>query len=495
MKRIYITFIAISTLLLAQCGKEFLEKYPEHQISKENFYKIPADAEGGLMAVYDGLQNFEHSGYVKEVPDALTDDVKESSGDQPQIQLETFSFDATNLRTSNLWIYHYRTIARANELLKGIPEIDAGLFSGNRRLEIEAEARFLRAYTYFNLVRMYGGVPLVLSVPASAEPEDIFIEKSAVSEVYEAILDDLNYANEHLPITAESKGTATVFAAKALLARIHLTLENWDEAAAYAEEVISSGRYTLLNNFDDLWNPAIENTEEAIFELQFTAGDKEFNGLNSIILPWEVDSMTWKKYWLPSDNLVNFFQDNNDSIRLNSTIFFSEGPQAGPHRWKSRDRGTGWMTSPQNMIEIRLAEMYLIKAEALNEASYGNGEALNALNTVRRRVFADEYDASELNNQATFRNAVYTERRLELALEGFRWFDLLRTGRAIEVLDDYGVQISEYQLLLPIPQSEIDLNPALVQNPGWSAVYFNCIYWRDIIKMLNLDQTIIRYAT
>jgi len=463
------SLILFATMLLftTSCGEDFLERYPINSISKENFYKTPDDAESGLIAAYDGVQSFEYSCYIREVPDAFTDDCPVSSGDAPNMELNDFTFDATNLRIRNLFHVIYIAIGRVNVLLDGIENIDSDLFENNRKNEIIAEAKTLRAFHYFNLVRLWGNVPLVLSLK-----DDPFKGNTPKEEIYNAIINDLKWSIEQLPDRHETesrtRGTITKGAANIILADVYLTLGRWNEAVACANAVINSGVYNLLNNYDDLFNPNYENTEEAIFELQFS-GPKEANGLASITLPPEIDRQWWKKYYLASDNLKDAFDEESDNTRLHSTIYFS---RRGLHRWKTRDNGTGWFTSPQNLITYRLAYAYLVKAEALNEIGYNaNGEAFNALNIIRKRVNLPEYTSTNLNNQEEFRNAVWKERRLELALEGFRWFDLLRTNRAIEVVSEFlwdGEQtLPEYKLLLPFPQEDLDVNPNLVQNPGW----------------------------
>jgi len=462
-------FVVILLIFSSSCKKDFLDQYPLTKISKEDFYQKPVDAEGGLISVYDQLSSTALFGcYIQEIPDALSDDCPVSSQDAENMELDDYSYDATNGRISNYWSGCYRAINRANTVLDGISGMEADDFDGNRKQEIEAEARFVRALSYFYLVRLFGEVPLVKSLNQSAEESEVFLEKSSVNEIYDYIITELedcaNILPEQFSTNDETRARATKGGARTLLAKVHLTLKNWTEAANYADLVIQSPIYVLLSDYDNLFDPAFENTTEAILEIQYASPD-EGSAMAWLTTPQEIDGQTWTKYYLASDDLIQAFDNEGDAIRKNSTIYMSVN---GPHRWKTRDYGTGHGSSPQNIIAFRLADMYLVRAEALNELGYAaNGESFNLLNAIRTRVSLPSYTSVDLPDQASFRQAVWKERRLELALEGFRWFDLLRTGRAITTMQALGYTLPDYKLLFPIPQVELDVNPNLTQNPGW----------------------------
>ena len=464
----YKIFISIAIILVISnsCQKEFLDEYPLDEISKSNFYATATDAEGGLISVYDALQNGSYFGcYLQETTDQFSDDVKASGND---VLLDEFSYQVTEGRISGLWSSLYTAIGRAHAVMDGVSGMSEDVFESNRKQEILAETRFVRAMSYFYLVRLWGEVPLVTSQPTNVTPEEVYLERSSVTEIYNFIISELEECADILPdefsTNDDTRARATKGGARTVLAQVHATLGDWSAAANYADLVIQSSVYNLVADYGMLFDPAYENTEEAIFEIQFMGPD-EGSQMAWLTLPVEVDGQAWTKYFLPSDDLVQAFESENDSVRKVNTIYMSVD---GPHRWKTRDYGTGSGSGPQNIIAYRLAEMYLLKAEALNELGYvADGEAFDALNAIRTRAGLTSYSSADLADAGSFRLATWKERRLELALEGQRWFDLLRTGTAKTTMEALGYTLPEYKLLCPIPQSERDKNPNLTQNTGW----------------------------
>jgi hypothetical protein len=372
----------------------------------------------------------------------------------------------------------YSTIGKANLVIDHVMAVPDSALTQERRKGILAEASFIRAFMYFQLVQLFGDVPLVLNSVTTFNLDilpELFPPRSPISSVYEQIIKDLETALPDVPVSAVNKSYATKGAVNALLAKVYATIDphDWNKVLQYCDAVIA-GPYSLLPNYDELWDNMHENSEESIFEINYEGTSSSGN--------WGVSmfrGMDWKKFNIPSNDLVKAFDDEGDAIRKASSIFFDDvtgkwndpnWPQANYpfiNKWRIVD-----MPSPQNYIFIRLADILLLKAEALNEQ--GDVAGASALvNQIRSRVSLPNTPA---NSQDAMRLAIEKERRLELAFEGHRWYDLKRTGRAIEVMNNVkgpdgvtpiGYNLTPNRLVWPIPQAELDKNSNLVQNDGY----------------------------
>lgn len=274
--------------------------------------------------------------------------------------------------------------------------------------------------------------------------------------------------------TAPNKGFATTGAANAMLAKVYATLapQDWAKVNQYCDAVIAGG-YSLLPDYDQLWSNANENSAESIFEINYTGGASDGNWGTKIFR-----GLDWKKFNLPSNDLIAAFDAEGDVIRKAASIAFEDvtGKWSDEHypqnhypfinKWRNYQEG-----SDQNYIFIRLADILLLKAEALNELGDQAGAAA-IVNQIRDRVNLDPTSAS---SQADLRLAIEKERRLELAFEAHRWFDLKRTGRLAEVMSKaidhtgqpIGYVVTPQKMVWPIPQAELDKNTKLVQNEGY----------------------------
>ncbi|HAL65141.1 MAG TPA: RagB/SusD family nutrient uptake outer membrane protein, partial [Bacteroidales bacterium] len=273
---------------------------------------------------------------------------------------------------------------------------------------------------------------------------------------------------------APHKGYATKGAVYTLLAKVYATIEphDYNKVKLYCDSVMALG-YSLMPQYDQLWDNSQENCAESIFEINYNGGVSDGNWGAKMFR-----GLDWKKFNIPSNDLVKTFEQEGDMIRFNSSIVWEDvsGHWTDQHwpqvhypfinKWRNYTEG-----SDQNYIIYRLADVILLKAEALNELGDVSGAA-NLVNQIRARVNLPETPA---NDQASMRLAIEKERRLELAFEGHRWYDLKRTGRAIEVINNVkgendiplGYQLTENRLLWPIPQAELDKNSKLTQNPGY----------------------------
>lgn len=462
-------------LLSTSCVESFLDREPISEVTQGNFFRTGADAEAALVAAYDAFQS-EYYIFDRFINGDVIADNCYAGGDNPNnFQLDEFRVATNNGNVERDWRYLYEGISRANAVIDNVGEIDSPDLTESRKQEILGEASFLRATHYFQLVNLWGGVPLILEKVNSTDPEVVFQPRAAEELVYEAIINDLELAIDLLPASwASRQERATKGAAQATLAKAnaHRPTPDWNAVKTHAEAVINSGTYSLLSNFNALWDGANENSVESIFEVQYIGGTNEANWGPQLWLPPSLTGDNWRKFNTPSRDMLNAFDTMNDDVREGASILMEGGlPWRDPDYptgvlpFPYKQRRAGGFSSPNNFILLRLADILLLAAEAnaeLNDLS----TAKDQLNRVRNR--ADLPDVTT-NDQNTLKAAIQNERRLELAFEGHRWFDLKRTGRAIEVMNalNRGYDVTEEKLLLPIPQSELDRNPRLDQNPGY----------------------------
>jgi len=326
-------------------------------------------------------------------------------------------------------------------------------------------------------VQLWGDVPLILTSVESFDLEILpllFPPRTPMSEVYTQIIADLNTALPNVPVSALNKNFVTKGAVNAMLAKVYATQEphDWNKVLQYCNEVIAGG-YSLLPDYDQLWDNAHENSAESIFEINYEGTNASGNWGASMFI-----GMDWKKFNIPSNDLVAAFDAENDNVRKTASIIFMDvtGKWSDPN-WPQtaypfiNKYRINTSPSPQNYIFLRLADILLLKAEALNETGNVTGAA-TLINMIRSRVGLPNTTAGD---QSAMRLALEKERRLELAFEGCRWFDLKRTGRAIEVINNakgpdgqkIGYQLTAERMLWPIPQAEMDKNSKLVQNDGY----------------------------
>lgn len=484
MKKLsYIAIILGSATLLPSCQDQ-LDLKPVSQTiagaTAGSSITNAATAESALAGCYAIFKNGAAEYYVMDnyiMADGRSDNSYAGADNSAWFEVDEFRILSTNAVAARDWRYLYTHIASANSIIANVPKVtDAGL-SADRKAQIVGEAKFLRARAYFDLVRLYGDIPLVVdelpTITSSNVAEiygQLYPAESTVSAVYTQITKDLDEAALVVPKSGPNKMTVTPGVVYTLLTKVHATLKDWEKVKTNADKVMGLG-YTLLPNFDELWDGKHENSAEAIFELNFT--DWSTGGNWGTGMFYGTD---WKKFNTPSNDLIQAYDDEKDVVRKASTIFTADvtGKWADkywaltkfPFAYKMRN-GDG----SQNIILYRLADVILLKAEALNETGDIAG-AKTLLNQVRSRV---KLTANTSADQAALRLAIEKERRLELAFEGQRWYDLVRTGRAITVMqavkdgkgNNLNYSLNENKLLLPIPQEEVDKNTSLSQNIGY----------------------------
>jgi tetratricopeptide (TPR) repeat protein len=457
----YILFITLS-FAMASCGDDFLDLTPVSSPNVADFYQTPEDLLNGVNAAYSTLQSGSYYGgrdfqdlteYRADV--AFDNDPSANSG--VRFNIDQFLAGATNEIIENVWERLYQTIYRCNVVLDNADNVE---MNSGLRNQYAAEVRFIRALSYFHAVQLWGPVPLVLRAEGTLAARDHI--RNSVNEVYAAIEADLEFAAANLPsdYPPASVGRATSGAAQSLLGKVYLTQKKYAEAVSALGEVVTSGRYALEPSVADVFAPGNEYNDEIIFAVVFT----ETNTAEDVGLFFSSGI---------GDNIEPSFRAlYDDADARKSMIEMITPPNTAtlvPAKYYAPLSGAG--TVGTDFIVLRYADVLLMYAEALNEVGYQSaGEAFSALNAVRTRAGLSPISSADLPNQGSFRNAVLKERNLELPLELHRWYDLLRTGRAIEAMSAVGLTINQNDLLFPIPNSQVLIynNPSgFPQNPGY----------------------------
>ncbi|MBN8857337.1 MAG: RagB/SusD family nutrient uptake outer membrane protein [Sphingobacteriales bacterium] len=486
MKRIISLWILVFFLL--GCSKKFIDLTPISNSNIEGFYKSEGDFTNAIVGAYATLRSGGvYSDNVQLVGDLRSDNTEMGTTAASRFDyynMSLFRLSTDNAITESIWNNHYVGVVRVNQILDRIDKLDADeSFKGR----IKGEAKFLRALFYFNLVRIFGDVPLVTKVLNTIE-ESYATGRTPKSEIYKQIVDDLKDASQHLPVSVtKEEGRATKGAALSLLGKVYLTIPDFQNAKAVLEEVINMNQYQLLPDYTSLWKVANKNSKESIFEVQFKreasggTGSSFCERYTPYLYPYLSYYSTSGGFNIPTEDLIAAYEPND--LRRNASLKESyiapdgtlvTGLQ-GRFCIKYYDIPVSGQGSNDNWPVIRYADVLLMYAESLNEISFvPNGPAFVYLNMIRSRAGLPEKSTNNpdtdlsIDTQDQFRKAVWQERRVELAFEGHRWFDLVRTGQAVTVLSSMkGIDIKDYQLVLPIPQSQVDINPEIKQNPGY----------------------------
>ncbi len=488
----YLNYIALSGILLMSSCTKFLETNPQGVPTQEAYPTTASDALLSTNAAYTTLRSWHYNSGGFPILDIMSDDAHK--GSNPNDGLNTvgpynnFSIIPTQDGLDRWWSALYQGIKRANVVIEKVPEINMDAALQQRYI---AEARFLRGLYYFDLVRAWGGVPIVTSTTPPLE-----VPRSTEAAVYDFLEADLLFAAQNLPAKgsygANNIGRASNGAAKSLLAKVYLFKKDFINAEKYAVEVIQSGEYNLELNFIDANGKNGQHGVESVLEVGAMENE---SALGNQYANTQGVRGTPNRGWgfnRPSLNLRYSFETNDP--RLEATIidlgdvldgitilgdgttpdetYDENGNLIEVECYNEKVWIPGTSTDTQfghNRRLIRFADVLLMAAEALNENGK-TGEALIHLNRVRERARGGNLeilpDIAE-TDQAALRDIILNERRHELALEGHRFWDLVRTGKAAQVLSPSGF-ISGKHELLPIPQNEIDISQgSLAQNPNW----------------------------
>ncbi|WP_138990837.1 RagB/SusD family nutrient uptake outer membrane protein [Larkinella sp. C7] len=464
--------------LMTSC--EVLDQKPESNFTPANFYKNADDAKAAVSAVYDPLNNANlYSQVMWILQDQATDDAEwgngRSTANQPKNDLDKYTFTPATNTFQAIWSTVYSAINRANAVITRLPAIpmDEAL-----KARYMAEAKFMRGFYYFTLVRLFGGVPIMTTETTSLN--DLSVARASVDEVYTLIVQDFTEAETVLPAsyTGADRGRATKGAATAFLAKVYLTRQDWAKAAAKAKEVINSGQYDLWANFADAFLIANKNGKEAVFEMQaLSGGFGEGSWMQGYMRPNfdRVNGVAGFGDDPATENLYRAYRDDDKRRNVTLRLYSATSTPAAPasvlfpcYVYKYLDpAATGNADGGNNYPIIRYPDVLLMYAEALNELGANNAEAYATINRIRNRAGLPNLTPNL--TQAQFRDSVLLERRLELAFEGHRWYDLARTKRLISAMKAQNpvINVAEHHYLFPIPQTERDVNPKLEQNPGY----------------------------
>lgn len=485
---------ALVLLATNACQKDFLDRKPLGDATFDTFFENADQATYAVNAVYQQFRQWDCISLPWiAVTDIISDDADKGSTPTDALyllEIDDFSFDATNSSFSGVWRGYYNAIARANLAILRIPDVD---MDETLKKRLIGESKFLRAYSYFLLVQWFGDVPII-TAPLGG---DAYYnqERKPAQEVYAQIERDLLDAVDALPekskYAAADLGRATKGAAKGILAKLYMVKKDFVNAEKYCLEIINSKEYTLLNRYSDNFLPVGENSMESVFEINAAAlppidgvtgpGATPFNMIQGVR---GIPNLGWG-FNRPSDNLVSSYE-NGDPRREATVIYVNEVLPDGttqvldnPEIVNERYNQKAWVPShtglqdngPGNIRILRYADILLLAAEALNENGK-SADALIYLNQVRKRARGTNnfiLPDVTVTDQSQLRDRIYKERRVELAMEQQRWFDLLRWGRAEQVMQAVGKNfVAGKHELLPIPQTEIDLTGGLIrQNLGY----------------------------
>ena len=487
MKLIRSLTLICLVFLTSQCGDDFLNQPPPFGINSESFFNSEEDYQSALIGAYDLLAGV---GYVTTLTAEIASDNVEAGGENANDviawqEINLMEHTPINDQLRNIWSWNYAGINRANFIFEFQ---DRTPFDGIE--QVLAETAFLRAFYYFQLVKWFGDIPM--PIDARVQPgEASSFPRTPVAQVYDQIEADLTFAAANLPDVQGQLGRATSGAALALLGKVHVYQEEFAEAVDVLLQVINSGQYDLFNDYSTLFLLENENSIESVFEIQYSSDQGAgfdclqcsegnvmvgFNGIRGYSGPIYSSGFSFN---VPRQELVDAFEPGD--LRFEPTVLdilqfqednpgveFIEGfdhTNFYQNKYLPRQGETVFgdqnLTNPTNIRWLRFSEVLLLAAEALNRGGIDDAQALNFVNQVRARA---GLSALNVSGQA-LTDAIFQERRIELAGEGQRFFDLVRIGQAAQEIDGFTPGTNE---LFPIPLIEIQLGGNVwEQNPGY----------------------------
>ncbi len=448
------------------------------------------------QALYQLLKDRQEHWYLDYLllTDAHSDNAYGGTTGSEVIPFENNSVDASSSILYRDWTNYLSDVAQANIVINYIDNVTDTELTDTERTQWKAEAKIFRSMIWFDMVRIWGNIPLVTDVGVDITSDNIkevwdtyYPSQSAPAEVYAQIIDDLTDAVQNAPdVDASDKTILSKSVAKALLAKVYAEepVRDYGKVLEYCNSVIDDG-FTLVSDFSDLFgmnetgtDTKLRSTSESILEIDYPASDGNWVTwmFGRDLLDYDY-YFTWAKWVTPSRNLISAYEVEGDTVRYNQSVVYYEctwsnyyASEHYPFMYKCR-------SSASSIIKIRLADILLLKAEALVNIGTDLQSAASIVNTIRERAGLSDLSPSVTSSQDKMLDAVLHERRLELAFEGQRWFDLIRYGKMESVMNALNEKDSgrlalqrtfdENCELLPIPQASIDVNTNLVQNPGY----------------------------
>ncbi|MCJ8163232.1 RagB/SusD family nutrient uptake outer membrane protein [Pontibacter sp. E15-1] len=488
--------MVVASFFVSSC-EEQLDLHPISQVEEGRFYQNAQDINQALIATYNSLHNMQQDEW------ALTEIRSDNTSVTPNASvarhttvrdLDRFVVNSLNEYVENYWRSAYTTIALANDVLDNIAVVSDPTLRG----QYEGEARFMRALAYFNLVRLWGGVFIVDHSVTGQEAIKKDYKRSTEAEVYEFLLQDLEQATGMLQATA-AKGRVTKWAAQALWAKALLTVKGSDrvsKAETLLREVAAQGNYNLQSSYASVFDINNEYSNEILFAVRYTSGNV---GLGSpfanLFGPDNSENYVvtgdGEEYNYPTEDITNTYVQNGDQTRKAASMaetWIGKNGKVNNIKYitKYLSKFAVEEDAENDWPILRYSDVLLLLAEAINENNGApTAEAIGYLNRVHSRSVqgSEPYTAENAGNYYNFILSLAKERRLEFAFENQRWFDLLRLGLAKSVMNAHFQTepyynnpeqgffstgpIADWQLVLPIPQFEIDVNPRVTQNIGY----------------------------
>ncbi len=494
---------AAGLLVATSCSKSFLDEENRSNLTQENYFQNAQQADAFVTGIYTSLRANTEGGSYGETAwvtlELLTGHATTNSQSNFNLAVINHSLGAENPGLYSYWQQYFYGIAKANVAITRLPEIDMDEAEKNRLL---GQAHFLRGYYYFHLVRMFGDLPLVTAPVLPSDEEALRPSRSSAAEIYDLIVSDLQFAEQSGMPDVDRTGRASTGAAKSMLANVYLTMagaplnlgqEYFQLAADKAAEVTTQGEawYPLFSNLENLHDRPNKNQGEFIFQVQYLAGVAE-NNISAIILPYNLNISRFGDEYgsiMPRRAFVNTYEEGDRRAQERGFFFTSAPRPTSPSEivtfppalykfWLEAAGGVNGDATPDiNFTIMRMPEVYLIHAEAANEANGGpTAAAYESINRVRQRAGLPALSGL---SQEAFRQAVWKERYHELCYENKSYFDIQRTRKAYDLANNRFVDAigftneanttwTEKYMLMPIPVRELQTNPNLLpDNPGW----------------------------
>ncbi|HMM04846.1 MULTISPECIES: RagB/SusD family nutrient uptake outer membrane protein [unclassified Dysgonomonas] len=491
-------------LLITSCDLNYdpLDTYSDvtegvTESEKEIVFKDKAAVESHMTTIYNQMRDRQEHWYLDLllIADSHSDNAYAGTTGAEVVPFENNSIEGSNSVVNRDWERYLEDIARANKLIVNIDDPAISGISDSERATYKAQALIFRAMVYFDMVRIFGSVPLITTVAGDITSETVgevypeyFPSQSTEEEVYAQIekdlLESLAAAPDNNP---DNKTLFTKSVARTLLAKVYAEkpLRNYDKVVQYCDLVTSDG-FDLVGDFSDLFgmndtntDAKMRNTKESILEAQFFPGSGNWVTwmYGRDIVNWN-NNFTWAKWITPSRDLIKLYTSEGDEIRYNQSVVYYKCDWSNyypkdnyPFMYKCR-------SAYSSIIKFRYADILLLKAEALiMKSSPDLSTAANIIDKIRQRAGLAKLSSTVRSNKDAMEEALLKERRMELAFEGQRWFDLVRLNKVESVMNavyakDSGRKAQIYPFnqdsyRLPVPQSKIDQNPNLVQNPGY----------------------------
>lgn len=457
-----VLFILCAVFCLSSC-EAFLDLSPDSQPNANDFYKTESDFNGAVVACYQTLRSYPTM--VLEVLEYRSDNMfmpSFTSGSQDKYEINHYQDNKTNSLIADIWKNSYSAISRCNVM---VDRIQGAGINADKKIQFESEARFIRAFHYFNLVRLFGKVPLVIH--EITDEEALKTPREDINNVYEQIITDLNFALQ-LPGSYDDSdlGRVTAKAAEALLAKVYLTNGKYAEAKVSLGNIITNGKYDLLTDIKDVFDANNEMNKEILFAVKYSkslidGGHGMWLSLSDVTLAHF--SSVLKEAYNANDKRAELIQYKKSGSTYLPVKFYD-----------TQDASTNQVGN--DFIILRYSDVLLMYAEVLNELNFNTDitskeSGFYYLNKVRNRAGLPALSLVEVPSQEEFKKAILRERYLEFPLEGNRWFDLVRTGTVKETIKSaYDIDVPDFRLIFPIPSAEVEKvnNPDILpQNPEY----------------------------